>query len=306
MAITKTNFINYTRCPRYVALDEIKKDKLTSKMTLEEYKQEEQDEQINEILGQLFEVNEDNEEVDLTKKTDIQLQAMMEYYKEVEIEAGRIVDKFFCGKSTYSLDTYKQESFDFSKNGINYLCYVDIYNEQEDCINIIEVKATTSNKYLGLEYGKAGQEKFPLFLKKNNIYHVSHCIDDNLQKVYETKINKLKNRFSDEGKYIYDLAVQRYIIENDFKEHNINKKVNYYLTVLNANYVYDCYMENNKRVYRRIDEEKLFLSLILMILQRNAKCNRIERNKLRKKFIKQNKNECHVEYIVFKKIRMYI
>ena len=26
MAITKTNFINYTRCPRYASLDEIKKD----------------------------------------------------------------------------------------------------------------------------------------------------------------------------------------------------------------------------------------------------------------------------------------
>ena len=28
MAITKTNFINYVRCPRYVALAEIKKEKL--------------------------------------------------------------------------------------------------------------------------------------------------------------------------------------------------------------------------------------------------------------------------------------
>ena len=32
MAITKTDFINYTRCPRYVALLNIKKDKLKSEM----------------------------------------------------------------------------------------------------------------------------------------------------------------------------------------------------------------------------------------------------------------------------------
>ena len=30
MAITKTNFINYSRCPRYVALDDIKHEKLNS------------------------------------------------------------------------------------------------------------------------------------------------------------------------------------------------------------------------------------------------------------------------------------
>ena len=41
MAITKTDFINYTRCPRYVALLNIKKDKLKSEITYEEYKKEE-------------------------------------------------------------------------------------------------------------------------------------------------------------------------------------------------------------------------------------------------------------------------
>ena len=43
MAITKTNFINYSRCPRYVALDNLKKDKLQSMVTLEEYKKEEEE-----------------------------------------------------------------------------------------------------------------------------------------------------------------------------------------------------------------------------------------------------------------------
>lgn len=295
MAITKTNFINYTRCPRYVALEEIKKDKLTSNMTLEEYKNEEQNEQIKELLGQLFEVNEDDEEIDLTKKTDIQLEAMMKYYREVEIESGRIVDKVFGGKSVYNTDTYKQESFDFSSSGINYLCYVDIYNKQDDCINIIEVKATTSNKYLKLEYGKLKGEKFPLFLKKNNIFYVSPCIDDNLQKEYETKRNKLKNRFSEEGRYIYDLAVQRYIIENDFKQHNINCRVNYYLAVLNADYIYDGYMENNKSVYRTIDNEEI-VSLfefndITKEMQKEIDAERIN---LERNLLNPNPNPCPV------------
>ena len=50
MAITKTDFINYTRCPRYVALLNIKKDKLKSEITYEEYKKEETKE-INKYGG---------------------------------------------------------------------------------------------------------------------------------------------------------------------------------------------------------------------------------------------------------------
>ena len=48
MAITKTDFINYTRCPRYVALLNIKKDKLKSEITYDEYKKEETKEKETE------------------------------------------------------------------------------------------------------------------------------------------------------------------------------------------------------------------------------------------------------------------
>ena len=48
MAITKTNFINYTRCRRYCALENIRKDKLDSKMTIEEYMKENEKEEYRE------------------------------------------------------------------------------------------------------------------------------------------------------------------------------------------------------------------------------------------------------------------
>ena len=141
MAITKTDFVNYTRCRRYVALEEIRKDKLTSGCTLEEYKKQEIDEEIKDILGGMFSIDAETEEdIDLTVKEDKQLNAMMEYYKEVEILAALEVERVFGGKSTYSKDTFMQESFDADINGIKYLCYVDIYNESNDAINIIEVK----------------------------------------------------------------------------------------------------------------------------------------------------------------------
>ena len=54
MAITKTNFINYSRCPRYAALEEIKCEKLDADITYKEYKHEEESEQLKEILGSIF------------------------------------------------------------------------------------------------------------------------------------------------------------------------------------------------------------------------------------------------------------
>lgn len=245
MAITKTDFINYTRCRRYAPLENLREDKLTSNMTIEEYLKDEENGKYAEIISNLYQEGE--EEIDLTIKTDRQLEALMDYYKEVEINAGILVQKYFGGETIYSLDTYNQESFSFGKNGIKYLCFVDIYNESNNEINIIEVKATTSRKYKNLDYS-IEKNKYPLFIKNNFYYELA--TDPKLSKNYNDKVNKLLNRYDDEGKYIYDLSVQRYFIEGYLKENNLDKKVNYYLAVLNNEYTYDGYKEGNKRVYK--------------------------------------------------------
>ena len=41
MAITKTNFIEYTRCDRYVALEDIRESVLQRTISYQEYKKEE-------------------------------------------------------------------------------------------------------------------------------------------------------------------------------------------------------------------------------------------------------------------------
>ena len=77
MAITKTNFINYTRCPRYAGLDEIKKERLDADISYKEYKNQELQENLNEIVGSMFEINEETgEESDLIDKVNRQLEAM--------------------------------------------------------------------------------------------------------------------------------------------------------------------------------------------------------------------------------------
>ncbi len=262
MAITKTNFINYSRCKRYVALDEVKKERLNSDISYEEYMNEELEEKIKELVGEMYSTDEDGNEVDLINVEDPQLKVMMPYYKEIEMLAGRKVANLFGGETIYSLDTKTQESFDFDEDGVKYLCYVDIYNETSDEINIIEVKATTSNKYLGLEAGyrstaKEKHDKFSIFYRdRRGIFHLKEDLsswnmsEEMPEEEYIKKRNKLLDKYDSCGKYIYDIAVQRMIIEGDLKEHNFtNKKINYYLAVLNHEYIFDGTYEKGKRVY---------------------------------------------------------
>lgn len=262
MAITKTNFMNFTRCPRYAGLEEIKKDKLDADISLEKYKEEEREEQLKELADGMFEVNEETgEEIDLVDKVDRQLEAMMDYYKIVEIEAGRISEKTFGGKSIYAEKTKDQECFDFSLNGIRYMCYVDIYNENDNGINIIEVKATTNSKYLK-PFGHPKCDKFPIWLKKDNIYYLKDELDgydieaEMPLKKYDEFKSKMFNRY-DLGKYVYDLAIQRYFIEHEYistKTQDKLKNFHYYLAVLNYDYIFDGTYVDNKPIYEADSE----------------------------------------------------
>ena len=254
MAITKTKFINYVRCPRYVALDDLKKEKLDSMISIEEYKKEEELEQITELLGNMF----DDSGNDLIDVRNAHLETMMPYYNKVEILAGELASKYFKGSFKFSKSTYNQESFDAVIDNIRYLCYVDIYNENDDGINVIEVKATTTKKYLDL-----GSKDHSIFEKgKDGIYYLLEDLNLNIEdymplKVYERNRNKLFDKYTGAGHYIYDIAVQRFIIENDMKSHNENKKVKYYLAVLNSNYVFDGKYENGEAIYDEINGEDI-------------------------------------------------
>ena len=254
MAITKTKFINYIRCPRYVSLDNIKKEKLDSIVTIEEYKKEEENEKIIEILSTMF----DEDGKDLIDVTNEHLETMLPYYNEVELLAGKIAPKYFEGTFKYSKTTYNQESFDCILNNIRYICYVDIYNEDKEGFNIIEVKATTTKKYLEL-----GTKEHSIFKKdENGIYRLLEDlnlkIEDYMEpETYEKEKAKLFDKYTGPGHYVYDLAVQRFIIENDLKQNKDNKKVNYFLATLNSKYIFDGKYENGRPKYEEINGEDI-------------------------------------------------
>lgn len=250
MAITKTKFINYSRCPRYVALDEVKKERLNADISYEEYLDEELDEKKKELISNMLEIDEEGNESDLIDELDPELEVMLPYYKKIEELAGNKVKEVFGGNSIYAEKTQNQKSFDFMDKGIKYICYLDIYNESDN-INVIEVKATTSRAFLeGLKTGYRGKEKYSLFYKnKLGIYHLKEELDNHDITIempiedYNKKRDKLKDKRGI-GKYIYDLAVQRMFIEKA-----TNEKINYYLAVLNHEYVFDGKYKDNEPIY---------------------------------------------------------
>lgn len=260
MAITKTDFINYTRCARYAALEEVRHEKLSADITYQEYKHQEKEESTKELLSNMF--GDDAYTNDLTKKENKQLEVMLPYYKMVEIEAGKITQKYFGGKSIYAEETFDQKSFSFSENGIKYICYVDIYNEVKEGINIIEVKATTSNKFLNLESGHNKKGKYSIFSfdAAKNCYYLKdeikgYDIEAEMPvKSYEQKRSQLFDRYSETGTYVYDLAIQRHFLEMEYKEANKEeelKNIRYYLAILNHAYTFDGTYEGKNPVYNK-------------------------------------------------------
>ena len=262
MAVTKTNFLNYSRCPRYVALAEIKKERLDAEVSYKDYVKQELKLKVNEILNFMYE-DDDDGEIDLIDETNKQLEAMLKYYNKIEQLAGDFVSKKFGGVTIYSEFTNRQERFEFSSNGIKYLCYVDIYNENGKDKKLVEVKATTTNKFLKLAYTE-NKEKETIFEYVDNILYLKEDlrghIVQNEDKYYKQRI-KLLDRYSDVGRYVYDLAVQRYIVEGQYKKNDL-ENFSYYLGVLNHEYTFDGTYENDEPVYKTDENGNELITLI--------------------------------------------
>ena len=237
---------------------------------------DEERERREEMLGELAESikestmggaefsEEDDETFDSASSPE--LEAMLPYYDQVEVEALKVAKKCFLG------DFKTQKLFEYELHGNTYRCYVDIYNENENEINIIEVKATTNRKYLywkdknnknkGLFFSDAyGGEPYPLFIKDKNILRfneVAGKVNDYASEKFTEKKKSLLDQYSKVGKYPYDLAFQRCVIEHALRKAGDQRPVNYYLAVLNSEYVYDGAVdENGKCLYNPIDGQEI-------------------------------------------------
>ena len=224
MNITKSKFMEYIRCKRYPALNNIHKRKDMDDALNDRYHD------LLDSLEGFDELDEDFLEPDLSH-----LEVMMPYFTHVELLSARKVMALFGGETRYGLEYGKKTLFMRDLNNFNLMCYVDVYNKNENGINIIEVKATTSNKFLSMGYTEDKVRYNLFYVDDNNILRLKEDLDPELlsNEKYLKQRNKLFDRLSPAGVYIYDLAFQRYVIEEDIKD------AKYYLGVLNHEYVFD-------------------------------------------------------------------
>ncbi|MEC9484250.1 MAG: DUF2779 domain-containing protein [Candidatus Izemoplasma sp.] len=225
MTITKSKFMEYIRCNRYAALNKA-------------YKRKDMDDASMDRLYDLVDSLDGMELEDVLDVNDIDtahLDVMMPYFDQVEVLAARKVMADFGGETRYGTTYGTQKLFLREHKNFNLMCYTDIYNQVDDHVNIIEVKATTSNKYLNMSYKENKVEHHLFYVGDNNILKLSETRDKSYlsSKKYMTKRNRLKERFRDEGVYTYDLAFQRFVIGDSIQE------ATYYLGVLNHEYVFD-------------------------------------------------------------------
>lgn len=244
MYISKTRFINWTRCPMYFPMDlkhnPSKKDDIDAE-------RERREEALRELISgtSSSETPDEDEEYDATPSEE--LEALLPYYNQVEDEALKVAKKYFHGTFIGdSRNVHNQKLFEYEHNGHTYRCYVDIYNENDNEINIIEVKATTCKKFIELEFSngrtKENAIKYPLFVKNGNTWHFISANSEMSEKAFsyfEKKKNSLLDRYSDVGKYPHDVAFQKFVIEHALCKAGDNRKVNFYLAVLNNEYIYD-------------------------------------------------------------------
>ena len=225
MNISKTRFINWTRCPMYFPMD--LKYNPTGKADIDD-ERERREERLAELLeGVKSSDGFDAEDEEFDAQPGPELEALLPYYNKVEEEALKVAKKYFRGTFiANSKDVHGQKLFEYELHGHTYRCYVDIYNENEEEINIIEVKATTNRKYL------------------------------------DAKEKALLDRFSDVGKYPHDLAFQRFVIEHALRKVGDTRPVNYYLAVLNCQYEYDGVRDAmGECVYNKINGQEIIVFL---------------------------------------------
>lgn len=236
MDVSKTIFKEYSKCDRIPSLEKLYRFRLNSDVCLFD---DERKMAAKEMLSRMFDEETGD---DLLEVSDVQLETMQSYYRDVEKWALKIAQKTFGLPFTFQEDTKKQTKFGFSEKGHQFYCYLDGYCEDETQAVIVEVKATTSGKFKDLRTKQtASDQERTLFSKRGNVLSLRADfgpgpLPENCQSAYK----KMFSRYSEVGEYVFDLAVERYFIERSLRENHpelLGKKFRYYLAVLNNDYV---------------------------------------------------------------------
>lgn len=272
MNISKTAFKKYAKCNNYYPLEKIYYHQTRAN----------EDEDLLEVIYKMFDAETGD---DLINITDKQLEAMLEYYKKVEEFACKQACKTFNKPFNYYSETKDQTKFSYSTPNHTYYSYLDCYYEDNDEAYVIEVKATTNRKFLDL-LSTVKKKEYRVFEKINTIIKPKKPLPIECEKAFK----KLYNKDDEVGMYVYDIAIERYIIEKSLKL--ANKKVHYYLAVLNKDYIYDGNIE-----YSTVGGEEL-INFVDVTDLTSAYLNIIddELNRIEQIIFKNERNPIYCEY----------
>lgn len=240
MKVSKSRFLDYIRCPRFSALDDIKfnKEQAFIQLDQEEYLSDKYKDFLDKMIKAFV---DDEEEVEIT-----QVDILMPYFNKLELIAASLLEKRFQKPVVASLNTFEQQSFSIEYEDYQFYCYVDIYQDMGDYANICEVKAKSSTGLWNI-----GVKSNPELSKERDAFSIFKKAEDGIiylkdelpnaytelltEKQFKNHKDKLLNPLHDFGRVVWDLAFQRFVIENQTKNYN-NK---YYLAIVNRNYVFD-------------------------------------------------------------------
>lgn len=266
--VSKSLFLKYLRCPRAAYFESLtaqlvrdyKKNlsNATNEEQIELLKKEFNQKVLSFIADSFFEASEgeevDEEEQQLSMlhllKEDKLLALMNDTYFQIEELSAKRVTSVFGGTLTAGVrheeQVYGQKIINLFEDGFNFFTFTDVFQEDEHYQRLIEAKATTSRKFIALDY-KYKKEEFKFFVEtpEGNLMLREEIPGEELHDAYYKKRLKLFDRVGDHGRYVYDLAWQRYIYENGNEVGT--KEVKYYLAVLNSKYVYDGKVDDNGR-----------------------------------------------------------
>ena len=270
LKLSKTMFKSYIRCERYAALDELYMKKndaviaFSEDSTIEdlmsyEVLKKKQDLLIDMKLALVDEFVDDSE-----VEEDLDEPIFQDDFDQLEIITAKKIKHMFGGEVIASKDTYKQKRFSYMYKDFELYCFLDTYQEDENTVRICEVKATTSSKFLKLMFKRdKNAEHESIFYQSNGVYYLKDTLEDTLGSDYNKKIDHLKNRTTDTGRYIYDLAYQMFVVSNQ----GIVKEQRFILAVMNHEYIYDGKKDDlghpvyDDRIMRLFDFTSLVLSM---------------------------------------------
>ena len=249
MKISKTRFMHYIKNVPYPKEIVKRLSTLDSEIEFNDIKEllklenESRRKIILETMSNILEEDADDISIDTDKlnEKDAKKDILSPYLKKIEALVARKVKNIFGGMVVQEQDTFDQPYYQIEQDGHDFFAFLDTRQEDETTVRIIETKATTSNKFLELSY-KINKESYPIFIKNSlGVWQTKATLGRIEDKQYLKKIEKLMDKKDRAGQYVYDLAYQRYIIENS----NNKKKHQYYLAVLNSDYVFDGRYDNN-------------------------------------------------------------